>query len=244
MKSPKETTVASKPTKPPERLHGKWYDDACGTAFALELVGERWSLLIIRELMFGPRRFSELRAGLPGISAKTLTERLDTLAQAGVLERRELSPPLAAVQVYELTEWGYQAEESIQALGRWAAASPLHDPTLPLSTASLMMSLRTMFDPSMFKGDPIRGGVVTGKERFRVTASKRRIRVRRGEPGDADFTIEAPSAPPIAALIYGKVPAAALADTGLRLTGNLAAAARFLDLFHLPEKAVLPPCRR
>ena len=64
-----------KETKQGKR-HGKWYDDACGTAFALELVGERWSLLIVRELMFGGRRFSDLRAGLPGISAKVLSERL------------------------------------------------------------------------------------------------------------------------------------------------------------------------
>ena len=102
-------------------LHGRWYDDACGTAFALELVGERWSLLIIRELMLGPRRFSDLRATLPGISAKVLTERLATLANAGVLTRHKLPPP-AASQVYELTQWGYSAETILQELGRWCAA--------------------------------------------------------------------------------------------------------------------------
>ena len=90
------------------KLHGKWYDDACGTAFAMELVGERWSLLIVRELMYGPLRFSDLRAGLPAISAKVLTERLAGLENTGILVRRKLAPP-AAVQVYELTKWGASA---------------------------------------------------------------------------------------------------------------------------------------
>src|SRR3546814_21061611 len=118
---------------------GKWYDDACGTALALELLGERWSLLIVRELMFGGRRFTDLRAGLPGISAKVLTDRLEGLEQAGVVQSRQLPPP-AATQIYALTEWGYQAADANTALGRWAAASPDHDPPLPLSAASLMRS--------------------------------------------------------------------------------------------------------
>ena len=111
----------------------------------MELVGERWSLLVVRELMLGPRRFSELRKALAGISAKVLSERLESLERAGALVKRTLPPP-ANVQVYELTEWGYLAEPAIQELGRWAAQSPLHDPTLPLSPVSLMLSLRTMVD--------------------------------------------------------------------------------------------------
>src|SRR3954468_21365474 len=81
------------------------YDDACGTAHALDLVGERWALLVMRELMFGPKRFSDLRAGLPGISANVLTQRLEGLEASGVVMRRRLPPP-AAANVYELTEWG------------------------------------------------------------------------------------------------------------------------------------------
>src|SRR3954463_8616315 len=86
-------------------LKNRWYDDACGTALALELVGERWSLLIVRELMYGGRRFSELRASLPGISANVLTQRLEGLESTGVLARRKLPSP-ASVQIYELTPWG------------------------------------------------------------------------------------------------------------------------------------------
>src|SRR5687768_5381877 len=145
--------------------HGKWYQDACGTAFAMELVGERWSMLIIRELMLGGRRFSDLRGSLPGISAKVLTERLTGLEQAGVLVKSKLPPP-AATQVYELTAWGYLAEPAIQELGRWAARSPEHDPTLPLSPVGFMLSLRTMVDNEAANSLSGTIGLETGGESF------------------------------------------------------------------------------
>lgn len=216
--------------------HGKWYDDACGTAFALELIGERWALLIIRELMFGSRRFTDLRAGLPAISAKVLTERLDGLERAGIVQRRQLPAP-AASQVYELTQWGYGAEIVIQELGRWAARSPRHDPTLPLSAASLMMSFRTMFDPTRAEGLALSGAIHVGGERFVVGVIDNRLRAERGEPEQPGFTIAAPEAAPIAGLVYGKVPPADLASAGLDVAGDRGAAARFVDLFHLPAKA-------
>src|SRR3954452_6937692 len=90
------------------------YDDACGTAHALDIVGERWALLVMRELMLGPKRFSDIRAGLPGISANVLSQRLEGLEAAGVLRRRRLPRP-AAVRVYELTDWGYESEPILQA---------------------------------------------------------------------------------------------------------------------------------
>ena len=121
------------------------YDDACGTAHALDLIGERWALLVMRELMLGPKRFGDIRADLPGISANTLTQRLEGLEASGLVVRRRLPPP-ASAQVYELTQWGYEAEPIVQSLGRWATRSPGHDPTLPLSGTSLMLSFRTMFD--------------------------------------------------------------------------------------------------
>src|SRR5690349_1965080 len=85
------------------------YDDACGTAHGMELIGERWALLVLRELMLGPRRFSQLRADLPGISANVLTQRLSELEQRGLVVKKRLAPP-ANVQVYEATEWGLEAE--------------------------------------------------------------------------------------------------------------------------------------
>src|ERR671917_1970055 len=121
------------------------YEDACGAAHALDLVGERWALLVMRELMLGPKRFGDLRSDLPGISANVLTQRLEGLEAAGLLVRRRLPPP-ASTQVYELTAWGYEAEPIVQSLGKWAARSPAHDPSLPISATSIMLSFRTMFD--------------------------------------------------------------------------------------------------
>ena len=156
-------------TKSTESIHGRWYADACGTAFGMELLGERWSLLIVRELMFGPRRFSDIRRNLPGLSAKVLTERLAGLEATGVIVRESANDP-APVQLYGLTDWGYAAEPIIQEIGRWAAASPLHDPTLPLSPASFMLSLRTMFDRAAAGDLDVTAAFTIGAEVFRSTS--------------------------------------------------------------------------
>ena len=102
---------------------GRIYNDACGTAHGLELIGERWALLVVRELMLGPKRFGDLKADLTGISANVLTQRLERLEVVGIVTRRKL-PPAASVQVYDLTDWGREAEPIIMTLGRWAARSP------------------------------------------------------------------------------------------------------------------------
>src|SRR4051794_502444 len=95
-------------TNSPKTERKRLYDDACGLAHALELIGERWAMLVLRELAYGPRRFSELKADLPGISANVLSQRLTELEQRGLVRRIRLPPP-ASVQVYETTEWGLEA---------------------------------------------------------------------------------------------------------------------------------------
>lgn len=232
MKLQKETE--SRPD-PPEK-HGKWYQDACGTAFAMELVGERWSMLIIRELMLGGRRFSDLRASLPGISAKVLTERLAGLEHAGVLTKRKLPPP-AASQVYELTEWGYLAEPAIQELGRWAARSPEHDPTLPLSPVGLMMSMRTMLDKDQAKAVNGTIGFEIGSESFLGRLSNGQLPITRGETAEADTVFRATTPMELAALFYVKIPPEEWErEEGRAIEGDRVLAQRFLDLFRLPEK--------
>ena len=216
--------------------HGKWYQDACGTAFAMELVGERWSMLIVRELMLGGRRFSDLRASLPGISAKVLTERLAGLEQAGVLVRRKLPPP-AASQVYELTEWGYLAEPAIQELGRWAARSPQHDATLPLSPVSFMLSLRTMLDRE--KARALEGviGFDTGGEQFVGRLAGGALPIVREDIAGADAVFRAATPMELAAVLYGKVPPGEWErQEGRAIEGDRVLARRFIDLFGLPEK--------
>ena len=221
-----------KVTSSSQSTHGRWYGDACGTAFGLELLGERWALLIVRELMFGPRRFSDLRDSLPGISAKVLTERLAGLMDNGVLTRRKLPPP-AAVQVYELTRWGYRAEPLIQELGRWAAMSGAHDPTLPLSPVSFMLSLRTMFDPYTAGNWSTRIGFRFPDVSFTGTVENGAFAVLREEPDGAAAVFSALQAPPLAAMTYLGTSAA---GAGVEVTGDPEAARRFLTLFSLPER--------
>src|SRR5438270_10565580 len=137
---------SEKLTKSRRRDEKRRYDDACGMAHALELLGERWAMLVLRELAYGPRRFSELKADLQGISANVLTQRLTDLEARGLVRKIKLPPP-ASVQVYEATEWGLEAVPVIASFGRWAARSPCHDPALSMSHALLVMSLQTMVAP-------------------------------------------------------------------------------------------------
>jgi DNA-binding HxlR family transcriptional regulator len=228
MKSQKITTKESLPLRS--------YEDACGAAHALDLVGERWALLVMRELLLGPKRFSDLRADLPGISANILSRRLGGLEGSGILVRRKLPPP-ASVHVYELTPWGYESEPIFQALGRWAARSPEHDPSLPLSAVSLLISFRTMLDQRRARAIKARVGFRIKDESFFARLADGRIEVARGVLEDMDLVFTAP-APVIAAAVYGDQPLEALEATGaLTIEGNRSLAKRFVRLFPLPPQA-------
>ena len=211
------------------------YDDACGAAHALDLVGERWALLVMRELFWGPKRFSDLRASLPGISANVLTQRLEGLEASGIVVKRKLAPP-ASVQVYELTDWGRESEPIFQALGRWASRSPWHDTTKAFSASSLMLSLRTMFDPRRMKDGGVTVGFNTAGETFLARIGDGRIEIAHGDPAGADVVFTGPP-PLIAATIYGGQEIADLEATGaLAVTGNRRLAKRFVTWFPLPAK--------
>ncbi len=206
------------------------YEDACGTAHALELIGERWALLVLRELMLGPKRFGDLRASLPGVSANVLTQRLEGLEASGLLVRRRLPPP-AMVQVYELTDWGREAEPLIGGLGKWAARSPLHDPTLPLSPVSMMLSLKTMFDPEKAGDVCLSVGFRFGVDAFVVTVADGVLTAERGEARSANV-VATTTPEAVAAAVYGGValpPGALEGDAGLF--------ERFTSFFELPPKA-------
>ena len=205
------------------------YDDACGLAHALELLGERWAMLVVRELAYGPRRFSELKADLPGISANVLTQRLTELERRGIVRKTRLPPP-ASVQVYEATPWGLEAAPVIARLGRWAARSPLHDPTLPISHVAIMMSLETMIDAERAGDLHGRLGFRLGDASYVADLADGLLEVKRSETGDCDVVFTAPPAQ-LAAVIYGGAP---LESIGVE--GDIALARRFITLFPLPEK--------
>ncbi|MET0360613.1 MAG: helix-turn-helix domain-containing protein [Sphingobium sp.] len=207
-------------------------------AHALDLIGDRWALAIVRELMLGPRRFGELRADLPGLSANVLTQRLGDLERDLIVARRKLPPP-ASVQVYELTSWGYEAEPIIQELGRWAARSPGHDATLPISGVSILLSFRTMIARDKVGDPPFTVGFRFGVDEYLAKIDSMGIAVARGAEAQGDIGfIGAPNA--LAAFVYGDVPLTELAGA-LSRRGDPALAARFAALFSLPPKFVPGP---
>lgn len=217
----------------------RWYDDACGTAMALELVGERWALMVVRELMFGARRFGDIRAALPGLSANILTQRLEGLEESGILIRRKLPPP-ASAQVYELTSWGYDIEPIIQSMGRWAIRSPEHDPSQSLSAASLMMSFRTMLRPDRALLPVRRIGFVMDGDSFVGTLDAEGIAVVRG-PAEACDVVLTGSPIAIASIVYGGRPVEDAEAAGeLKVEGNRNWLATFTTLFPLPAKVEKP----
>jgi DNA-binding HxlR family transcriptional regulator len=205
------------------------YDDACGTAHALELIGERWTLLVLRELMLGSRRFSQLRADLPGISANVLIQRLTELEQRGLVRRRKLAA-LASVQVYEATPWGLEAEPMVQALGRWAARSPTHNPTLPISGVSILLSFRTMISEKRARGIDARVGFRFGADDYVARVKKGQIKIARGPLGDCNVVVSGTPAT-LAAVVYG-----GQSLDVLGVTGDRALAEKFVSLFVLPPK--------
>ncbi len=228
--------ITNKP-KPPDKRR---FLDACGMAFGLEMLGERWALFVVRELMLGPRRFSDLRADLPGISANVLTQRLAEMEARGIVTRAALPPP-ANVQVYGLTEWGYLAEPIVQEIGRWAARSPLHDPTLPISAVSVMLSLRTMIVPERVGAHDFTVGFRFGTLDFRGHVKDGALAVARAAAGETDILYSG-TAPGLAAHIHGKVPLDVLEPAGqLRAEGDDALLALFPTLFALPPKVDPPP---
>jgi len=198
------------------------YGDRCGIARALDLVGERWALLVVRELLLGPKRFTDLRAGLPNVGPDVLSQRLRELEERGVVQRRRLAPP-AASRVYELTDWGRELEPVVLGLGRWGSRAPVPAEDAPLGADAAMLALKTMFDPSQ----NIRASyeVRLGENRYEVRAERDRLEIRRGAADAADATIETDPGT-LAAVLWHGHPAA-----DLEVEGDREAFIRFLRLF-------------
>jgi len=203
------------------------YDDGCGIAHALDLVGERWALLVVRELLLGPKRFTDLRAGLPGVSANILSQRLRELEADGVIERRTLPPP-AGSAVYELTPRGRELEPVVLALGRWGVRSPTLPREAPIGVDSVMLSLDSQLAHTE---PPATYGLQLGGYRFCVTLRDGRIAIERGDGEDPDAVLAAaPRA--LDQLVSGDRSLADLVASGeVTVTGDAKAAARFATYF-------------
>ena len=219
-----------------KELGKRSYDDGCAMAHALDLVGERWGLLVIRELMLGPKRFTDLRVSLPGISANVLTQRLEELEAVSILERHKLPPPIAT-WVYRLTEWGQELEPIVQSFGKWAARSPHMPEGAHMSVNSVVLSFRTMFNSDVASNFKASLQLNLSGEPFQVTIADGELEIVRGEIARPDATLDG-SSDAIAALVYGGRSLDDAVRAGeLTISGDIAKLKRFATLFPLPEPA-------
>jgi DNA-binding HxlR family transcriptional regulator/putative sterol carrier protein len=210
------------------------YDQYCSLARALDILGERWTLLVIRELVIGEKRFSDLLDGLPGIGANVLTARLKLLQEQGIVRRAKLPPP-AGSTVYELTELGRELEPAVLDLARWGIRfmGPPRDSDR-FRFAWLLGGLRAVFQPEKARG-------LTETYEFRVDGEIFWARIRDGEldvgQGQAhepDVTITTDLSTFLAVGVGQCEPAEAAADGRIKVDGDLAAAARAAEILTLP----------
>lgn len=214
-----------------ETRPGRSYHQYCSVARALDLVGERWTLLLVRELVLGPKRFKDLLEGLPGIGTNLLANRLKDLEAEGIIRRRVLPPP-AGSTVYELTKLGQGLEPVIFALGIWGRQflNPMREDDV-VNPAWFMVSLRATFHPEA--STDIRQSyhlVVDGRE-FMVRVNRGSFTVRQEAESDADVSVTTDLRTLIALLRYAIAPEVALGEERVTLHGDADAFRRFVELF-------------
>jgi DNA-binding HxlR family transcriptional regulator len=211
-------------------MSNRSYKQYCGLAYALDIVGERWTLLIVRELIPGPRRFTDLMDGLPGISTNLLSERLKSLEQQGLLCRRVLPPP-AGSAVYELTSLGQALQKSLIELGKWGSQfvpAAAEDASL-LNVGSYALTLKTFFRPEHAQGVDETYELRIDNEVLQVQINAGQIQVQQGEALKADviFRTEMPT---YLGLLQGQIrPEEAISKGMIQIWGNGDQAARIED---------------
>lgn len=212
------------------------YDDPCGLARALDLIGERWALLVVRELLHGPKRFTDLREGLPTASQNVLSQRLRELVEAGIVRRRKLAAP-AASWVYELTQHGAALEPALLALARWGSRTPLTS-TAELSVDALVLALKTTFDARVASDLRDRFELHLGEVVLHAEVGGGGFGIARGAAEGRDAVLET-TVTTLRSLVFGGAELAdAIARGTARVSGDEEALRRFLTLF--PRPAVAP----
>ena len=210
------------------------YGEGCAIATALDHVGERWALLIVRELLLGPKRFTDLQDGLPGAGPKVLAQRLRELDTVGVVRRRTLPPP-ASSQVYELTEWGARLNDVVVALGRWGADAP-EPSTGHVSADAVLIRLRSFFQPRPEEPWTATYEIRLGRYRFTArVADGRLVEVNRGEPHERpDVVIDTDPETVDGILGVDGALAEAVRDGRLTITGDSQAGQRLFEAVRIP----------
>jgi DNA-binding HxlR family transcriptional regulator len=212
------------------------YGDGCGIAHALDVVGERWALLVVRELLLGPKRFTDLRDGLPNASPNVLAHRLRELEEAGIVRRGKLPPP-AGSRVYELTDWGTELKPIVISLGKWALLSPSFPAGAPVGTDSVILALGTFFDADGAGDLTARYELRLGEHTFSVLIADGEIDLGRRAVDEPDAVI-ATDATTLSAVIWqGRDLADAIRAGDVTIEGDERAVTRFLELFPHPQPA-------
>jgi DNA-binding HxlR family transcriptional regulator len=209
------------------------YGQYCGVARALELVGERWALLIVRDLILGPRRFTDLQRGLGKVPSNVLSSRLKELEESGVIERRALPRPSGAI-VYELTEYGRELEPIVIELLQWGARS-LGDPRPDdsFSVNSFLLGLRISFRPEAARDLDATYEIRMEGEPFHIRIVRGELELGEGPAEDPDLTIETDLG--LGALLRGEISAAEARRRGVvRARGKVRLLQPFADAFRLP----------
>ncbi len=208
------------------------YGDPCGTARALDVVGERWALLVVRELLFGPKRFTELSRGLPAMSQNVLAARLRELETDGIVCNYRLGPP-ASTRVYELTSRGYELEDVLIALGRWGSVVPLDamDAGAELSVDGFALALKTQFDRHRAGSLRVRVELCLDGDRFRAEIADGEFTIARGAVREPEVVLDGDVAT-LRSVVFDGLPLAdALRSHPLRLIGEQRLATRFVTCF-------------
>lgn len=212
------------------------YNQFCALAYALDIVGERWTLLIIRELLAGPRRFKDLLAGLPEISTNLLSERLKSLEQAGLLRRRVLPPP-AGSTVYELTAVGEALEKAVLELGKWGSQflpASLEGVALP-SIGATTLAIKAFFHPQQARGINETYELQLGNEVLQVQVKEGALIVGQGQTIKADVVIYTDMRSYMGLFSGQLKPEEAVAMGLIRVEGDPDALNRFLSLSRVAD---------
>ncbi|MEA2135761.1 MAG: hypothetical protein QOC68_3670 [Solirubrobacteraceae bacterium] len=210
------------------------YGDRCGVARALDVVGERWALLVVRELLLGPKRFTDLRTGLPNLSPDVLSQRLRELEQAGLLRRRKLAPPSSA-RVYELTDRGLALEPVVLELGRWGSETAFPAGDAAFGADSFVIALKTLFDVGAADGLDVTVALRLGEDGFRSRVAGGRLEIARGHAETPDATIVSDPGTLAAVLWHDRPLSEALRTGDVEIEGSTPAVKRFLRVFPAPQ---------
>jgi DNA-binding HxlR family transcriptional regulator len=215
------------------------YGEACAIARALDVVGERWALLVVRELLLGPQRFSDLRNALPHASSNLVADRLRELLGRGVIDRRKLPPP-ASSWVYELTDWGRDLEPILLALGDWGSHVPLPPAPVTLSATSMVIFLRSAARPDP-AASPSTCRLELDDRVWTIRAEAGRLQVQAGEPARPDASLRTDPAT-LNALLEGSTEFyAAVSDGSVVAAGDLQALRRLVQSVTAPAASAIGP---